>query len=314
MSHFKVLESPSKSLMNASGIYNLLFDHENIQIYHNTIKKGRSMIFSPFESVNSVTVLFILKGKFYYVNEDQIITSHMQIMIKNLDKAHNLIVLEDTEYIQIRENKIMESQLVLLQRASVMIADIEAKDHYTENHCDQTGNLSVAIATLMGLNPKNVQYLLYASKLHDIGKIQIPIEILNKPGRLTKEEFEIIQTHSKIGCDIILKMLDEDRNTMEDSHINIFQNVADIIHQHHEKLDGSGYPNKLTSKTIRIEAKILLVADSFSAMTSDRPYQKAKAIEVAIEELKSYVGIWYDQEVVQTLELFANRFRNYLDK
>jgi len=134
-----------------------------------------------------------------------------------------------------------------------------------------------------------VENVLYAGKIHDVGKIDIHEEILNKPGKLTNEEYELVKKHPKSGYDIIMQTMGN-------------ETLAKIILQHHERLDGSGYPNNLTDNDISIEAKIIAVSDSFDAMTSNRPYSKAMLIEDAIAELKKHINTWYDAKVVAILE------------
>ena len=123
--------------------------------------------------------------------------------------------------------------------------------------------------------------------LHDIGKIGIPDDILNKPGRLTQDEFERIQEHSSIGAKIL-------------GNVNSLKKVSNIIVQHHERYDGTGYPGKLEGDQITIEASILMISDSYDAMTTDRPYRQALTKEMAISELEKYSGIQFHPELART--------------
>jgi putative nucleotidyltransferase with HDIG domain len=158
--------------------------------------------------------------------------------------------------------------------------------------------LACAIAREMGLNNKMMEEIRVAGTLHDIGKMYVPSEILTKPGRLTEPEFNMIKTHSKAGYDI-LKM------------IEFPWPVAPVVLQHHERIDGSGYPSGLSAKDILLEARILAVADVVEAMSSHRPYRPARGIDKALEEISQNRGILYDPAVVDTcLKLFAEeRFK-----
>ena len=158
--------------------------------------------------------------------------------------------------------------------------------------------LACAIAREMDLNKEVIEEIRVAGTLHDIGKMYVPSEILTKPGRLTEPEFNMIKTHPEAGYDI-LKM------------IEFPWPVAPVVLQHHERIDGSGYPSGLSAKDIRPEARILAVADVVEAMSSHRPYRPARGIDKALEEVSQNRGILYDPAVVDTcLKLFAEeRFK-----
>jgi HD-GYP domain-containing protein (c-di-GMP phosphodiesterase class II) len=151
----------------------------------------------------------------------------------------------------------------------------------------------------MKLDEKVIENVLYVGKFHDVGKIDLPRDVLNKPGKLSTEEYEMVKTHSQVGHDIVL-------DQTGDAHF------ARIVLEHHEKLNGSGYPNGLKGDAISMEAKVILVADSFDAMTSDRPYRKAMSNQEALEELKRFSGIWYDPAVVCAMEDLIKNFGSHL--
>ena len=179
----------------------------------------------------------------------------------------------------------------------MVVRIVEARDPYTAGHQMKVAELAAAIAQEMGLDKKRVRTIYVAGMLHDIGKIHIPAEILSKPSALTEAETNIIKTHPVVGYDI-LKNIDFDGP------------VADIVLQHHERLDGSGYPRGLKGEEILLEARILGVADVVEAMASHRPYRPAMGIDKALEEIKKYSGILYDPEVVKAcLRVFEKGFR-----
>lgn len=154
---------------------------------------------------------------------------------------------------------------------------LEAKDSYTSGHSARVEEYAVKLARAYGLNDKKVQNIKTAAILHDIGKIGIKDSILNKTDKLTQDEFAQIMAHPTIGADIISK-------------IDIFKDITPIVRYHHEKYDGTGYPEGLKGDEIPIEACILTIADSFDAMTSDRPYRKALKREVALMEIEKNAG------------------------
>ena len=178
--------------------------------------------------------------------------------------------------------EVEESYLGLLEALNVVV---ETRDFYTANHSHDVRKYALAIAEKMGVTSEEKEAISYASLLHDLGKIGIEERILDKPEKLTSEEFEKIATHSKIGADIV-------------SHIKILKHLAPLILHLHERYNGKGYPDGLKGKSISLGSRILMVADAFSAMTSDRPYRKALLREEAISELKKNRGSQFDPEVV----------------
>jgi PAS domain S-box-containing protein/putative nucleotidyltransferase with HDIG domain len=161
---------------------------------------------------------------------------------------------------------------------------VEIKDPYTSGHQKRTADLARAIATEMGFSTDRTDFVRVAGSIHDIGKISVPAEILSKPTRLRNLEYELIKSHARAGYDIL-------------KDIEFSWPVADVVLQHHERMDGSGYPQGLKGNAILLEARILAVADVVEAIASHRPYRPALGMEVAIEEIKKNRGILYDPEV-----------------
>lgn len=162
---------------------------------------------------------------------------------------------------------------------------IDAKDHYTRGHSTRVAKYAVAIARELKLPKSDIEGVETAAYLHDVGKIGISDQILMKPGKLTLEEMETVRGHPKIGAKIL-------------SPINFPWEIIPIVFQHHERYSGGGYPNKLSYDDIHIGARILIVADSYEAMTSERPYRAALSEETAVEELKKGSGTQFDPLVV----------------
>jgi|WetSurMetagenome_2_1015567.scaffolds.fasta_scaffold75496_1 PAS domain S-box-containing protein/putative nucleotidyltransferase with HDIG domain len=176
-----------------------------------------------------------------------------------------------------------------------MSVTVEMRDPYTAGHQRRVSKLSAAIAEQMGIEESRMEGIRMAGDIHDIGKIYIPAEILSKPGKLSDIEYTIIKTHPQVGYDIL-------------KNIEFPWPIADIVVQHHERLDGSGYPAGLKGDGIRLEAKIIIVADVVEAMSSHRPYRPAHGIAKAIEEISRNRGILYDATVVDAcLTLFREK-------
>jgi putative nucleotidyltransferase with HDIG domain len=162
---------------------------------------------------------------------------------------------------------------------------IEQKDGYTANHCKRIQDFSLKTAEAMGLSHDRLYLLNYGAYLHDVGKASLPEGMLQKPGKLTSEEWVIMKQHPTMG-----------RELLENSFLH---EVGTIVEQHHERLDGSGYPKGLKGLEISLEAYIIAVADTFDAITTDRPYRAALPISHALSELRKYADQHYPREVVE---------------
>ncbi len=197
----------------------------------------------------------------------------------------------------ITEHKQAEERLKKTMDATIEIMSdmIEVKDPYTSGHQYRVCQLAVRIARVMKLPEDKIEGIRIASLIHDIGKIALPAEILSKPTKLTDIEFSLIKGHSKIGSDIL-------------KSIDFSYPIAQIVLQHHERINGSGYPNELKADKILIEARILGVADVVEAMSSFRPYRPALGVDAALEEITQNKGTLYDPEVVDIcLGLFKDK-------
>jgi len=168
---------------------------------------------------------------------------------------------------------------------------IEQKDLYTKGHCQRVSNISIAIAQALDFSDERLRIIEGGALLHDVGKIGISEEILNKTTSLTNEEYEIIKMHPVYGERII-------------AHMEMFQPYKPIIRSHHERLDGKGYPDGLKGDQIPLEVRIISIADAYDSMTSRRAYREALPVELAIEEIKLFSGSQFDQRLVN---LFIDR-------
>jgi putative nucleotidyltransferase with HDIG domain len=172
---------------------------------------------------------------------------------------------------------------------------VEARDPYTAGHQRRVGELATAIATEIGLSPEQVEGIHFAAIVHDLGKIQVPAEILAKPGKLSELEYMLIKTHSQAGYNIL-------------KDVEFPWPIADIVVQHHERLDGTGYPHGLKDGQILIESKIMAVADVVEAIYSRRPYRAALGIDSALDEIRRGRGSAFDSSVVDAcVRLFVEK-------
>jgi PAS domain S-box-containing protein/putative nucleotidyltransferase with HDIG domain len=172
---------------------------------------------------------------------------------------------------------------------------VETRDPYTAGHQRKVSNLARTIAQEMGLPNDTVDNIRLAGIIHDIGKISVPVEILSKPGKISDIEMSLIKAHSQEGYDIL-------------KDVGLPYPIAEMVLQHHERLDGSGYPQGLKKEQILLETKIICVADVVEAIASNRPYRPAKGIDAALEEIEKNKGILYDEKAVEAcLRLFREK-------
>ena len=208
--------------------------------------------------------------------------------------VQNLVVCfhDETEQQALRQQT--QAQLAQLDRALeqsllAMAEMIEQRDPYTAGHQQNVADLAERIAQEMGLGEERCRIVRLAALVHDIGKNAVPLEVLVKPNGLSTLEHDMIKLHVEAGYKVL-------------SRIEFAQPVADVMRQHHERLDGSGYPAGLSGDQILLEARILAVADTVDAMANDRPYRKAPGMAAALAVLKQSAGTHYDADVVAALQ------------
>jgi len=198
-------------------------------------------------------------------------------LIQGKDAFFNMLKDLDTSY---RELKALFDGLVF-----AFVNALDAKSRWTRGHSERVTAYALSIAKEMGLTESELETLKTASILHDIGKIGTYDAVLDKPGRLTEEEFALVKKHPGKGAEIL-------------KHIKQLEEAIPVIRHHHERIDGSGYPDRLKSEEIPLLARIICVADAYDSMTADRPYRSAPGKEFAVGELKRCSGTQFDPEVV----------------
>jgi len=226
---------------------------------------------------------------------DCLITSTVRLARDKTILGYQGIIRDISELVSGRRQ--LEKTLTELREAlggtiEAMALTVETRDPYTAGHQRRVSNLARAIATEMGVSEDQIQGIRLAGVIHDIGKISVPGEILSKPGKISKNEFGIIKEHPQVGHNIL--------NT-----VDFPWPIAQIVLQHHERMDGSGYPDGISGENIILEARILAVADVVEAMASHRPYRASLGIDIALREILKNRGFFYDPNVVDAcLRLF----------
>ncbi len=204
--------------------------------------------------------------------------------------------LMETQILQSREN-LLKAMKGIIQ---AMAFAVETRDPYTAGHQQRVADLAHAIAEEMGLSLDQIDGILMVGIIHDLGKMSVPAEILSKPVKLNEMEFGLIKKHPRVGYEIL-------------KEIEFPWPIAQIVLQHHERMDGSGYPSGLSGEDILLEARILAVADVVEAMASHRPYREALGLDKALEEISKNQGILYDPNVVVAcLRLFKEKGFKFL--
>jgi putative nucleotidyltransferase with HDIG domain len=284
----KILKSPDlkayerKTLPALQEIFRQVADEKRALMIHSTERSeiAPSLICAPLLIRSNVFGILCIRRK-----------RHMEPFIPK--DLHYVVSLTKRASLNLENIVLYESVYNnVLDTFKSLLTSIQVRDHYTEEHCSRVAALSVKIAEAMHCSLREVESLKIAAMLHDVGKIAIPDKILLKPDRLTFEEFTFIKAHTEVGYRILqpIFLLDQERN---------------VLLYHHERWDGKGYPEGLAGTDIPFLSRILAVADSFDAMTNNRPYRSAMDIPAAVEEVKKNNGLQFDGRVVDAfLQLF----------
>jgi len=208
----------------------------------------------------------------------------LMLRLKRVLKERILLAERNRADKELKKN-IQKLQNAQEQTVAALASTTEIRDPYTSGHQNNVTKIACSIAEHMGLSAELIKGLRIAGLLHDIGKISVPAEILSKPGKITNDERNIIKNHCQVGYDIL-------------KGIEFQWPVAEIVLQHHERIDGSGYPLGIQGEEILLEARILAVADVIEAMSSHRPYRAALGLDEALEEIRNKRGILFDPVVV----------------
>jgi len=220
------------------------------------------------------------------------------VSLHNQKKALEALVKERTIELDRQNKDLEETRLDIVRRLGIAA---EYKDNETGNHIIRMSKMSKIIAAQYGFSEKNQELMLNASPMHDIGKIAIPDVVLMKPGKLDEEEWQIMQTHAIRGSELLVGASSE-----------LMLMAEEIARTHHEKWDGSGYPNGLKGDEIPLVGRMCAIADVFDALTSKRPYKKAWSFEEAVEEIQDSSGTHFDPELVKIFMKVKDQFKSII--
>lgn len=280
------IERSGKSVTDLS----LIARGDGTEVMIQEIQSGENIFMAPGDISELMEFVYILDGEIVYKRDtvNTLLKKGDYFYVHHLKETAQFKVNSDVKILYVSTQPLFHCLSKRIEELKEIALKSQKKDLYTHNHGDRVKDYSVAIANKLGLSKESIENIAFASLFHDIGKINVPNEILQKPGRLTCEEMELIKKHPIDGAEMV-------KGTY-------YEKITEIIIEHHERLDGSGYPYGLMGYEICIEAKIIAVADTFDAMITDRPYRKAVSPADALYELKILAGIHYDEKVVDALE------------
>lgn len=231
-------------------------------------------------AIESISTYFVVLISGLFIGVSMLILLFINI-IRTIKNVHTIEMHRQKEELLKRKRQMEKISLQMMQTLSTTI---EAKDEYTRGHSHRVAEYSALIAQEMGWNRSEIVNLRHAAHLHDIGKVGIPDIILNKPSRLTSEEYAVIKEHTVIGAEIL-------------KNVSIINHVTEVARSHHERYDGHGYPDGLKGEEIPIHARIVAVADSYDAMNSRRIYRNSLPKETIYEEIRKNRGTQFDPEI-----------------
>ena len=295
------LEKAKGADLNRSATMELEYYHKDGSIKHlvtyiRGIRDSEGNLTGFYGSHHDITERKQAEEALQKAHDD--LESQVTLRTAELSKANELLQADIVERRKAEEE--LKQTLEILRKSvgttiQVMVSAVEMRDPYTAGHQIRTADLARAIATEMGLPKDKIDGIRMAGSIHDIGKLSIPAEILSKPTKLTNNEFNMIKDHSQSGYEML-------------KNVESPWPLAEIVYQHHERMDGSGYPRNLKGDEIIIEARIMAVADVVEAMASHRPYRPGLGIDAALAEIEKNKGIHYDNTVADAcLRLFREK-------
>lgn len=269
----------------------LIASGDSTEIIHHKLEPNTSWALQPEEGWKALEYLFVISGelKLKTTNGYQLYKAGDSFYRQPVKNHYVFQSIGTTEFLYVSSQPVFHSYSKIARDLMDLAISIEKKDGYTSDHCARISKLSMLVGEKLGLNSRQLLRLNMASFFHDIGKIKVPLSILQKPGKLSGDEWEVMKRHPIFGRDVL-----------EETKLPLLKNAGLVVEQHHERYDGKGYPYGLIKDEIEVEASIISVVDSFDAMTTNRPYQLVKSQKEAIYEINRCRGTMYNPIIVDT--------------
>ncbi len=272
-----------------SGVFRLLASRPGVELHEGTMRRGRHLNLVPFEdpAEDAVEVYYILRGSLRAEMPSGVVTAGRGdvLVAEGLSEPVIFETLDDVQFLYFSTKRTFKEVAGNLRELMRLASDVEIRDGYSAGHSLRMQRLAFAAGRELGLPHPRLYNLEYGSYLHDVGKLRIPRSILVKPGALTAEEWAEMRRHPAYG-----------REMLEPTFLRA---AGQIVEQHHERLDGSGYPLGLRGDEILVESLIVGVVDTFDSMTTERPYRPAATRERALRELERAAGVLFPRDVVE---------------
>ncbi|GMA63394.1 HD domain-containing protein [Alicyclobacillus fastidiosus] len=290
-----ILKNRSLSKVTIDSIVQafLLASGDDTEVIYHRLSAGSYWTLEPESQENPVNgpleTIYLTAGRLKVFRDSEEITLAEGDHISFRPVSQQTVFYGDTEstFLYICSKPVFHHYRCALEEVNHLALTIEQKDGYTSHHCARIMQLSMKVGRAMRLAPSKLYTLQFGAYLHDVGKVRVPSELLNKPGKLTDSEWELMKRHTIYGRDILLE-----------TGLPYLTQASLLVGQHHERYDGSGYPFGLKGEDIDIGAAIIAVTDSYDAMTTDRQYRSAKPAPDAIAEIQSLRGTLYHPAVV----------------
>ncbi len=271
----------------------LLGGSHGVEIMVHTIKAHDLVMLTPAEDKELCEYAYIIEGELSLEAEDECIRLGKNDFFSFCGLENTVLMKCDVPVtlLYITSKPTFHHVTMYISNLDDLVNKIDEKDRYTKKHCQHVMDYSIAISRHMGCSAASIEKLAVSALFHDVGKCRVPDEVLQKPGKLTSEEHKYIYKHPIHSKELV--------------EPNFGEEIANIVLCHHERQDGSGYPQGLSGGQIPLEARIIAVADSFDAMTTKRPYNKPKTFEEAVDEMMAMPRV-YDRKAVEALKALVN--------
>lgn len=279
-----------QTVMKGSTL-SLLLQKEGLEIMHYKLQDGQHLAIGPTEGWHGFEFIYMLSGELSWNDcvGKKVAVEGDYLLMDPIAEDTIFIAKGDTFFLYLSSESLFDSLDEEVKKFMDLAVSVEEKDGYTADHCKRIMQLSMQVGEQLGLPSHELYQLHIGSFLHDVGKTKIPNSILNKPSRLTKEEYELMKTHTLLGGEMLRK-----------TNSSILKDAASIVEQHHERFDGSGYPFGLKGNEILLASSIVAVVDSYDAMTSVRVYSQGRSKQEALEEIKNERGKLFHPDVVDS--------------